>query len=90
MIGYGGLWLVALASLIVAYAAGTSVLQYAYQHGNALTGAGSATLVTNAVPILAAFVLFHETLPHGVWAVLQCAAFAAIVVSAVALGRRER
>jgi hypothetical protein len=88
LIGYGGLWFIALTTLIVAYAVGTSVLQYAYQHGNALTGAGSATLVTNAVPILAAFVLFHETLPHGVRAVLQCAAFAAIVLSAVGLGRK--
>jgi drug/metabolite transporter (DMT)-like permease len=86
LVGYGGWWLVALVSLIVAYAVGTSVLQYAYQHGNALTGAGTATIVTNAVPMVAAFVLFHETLPHGVRAILQPAAFACLVVSATALG----
>ena len=90
LIGYGGWWLLALGSLIVTYAVGTSVLQYAYQHGNALTGAGTATIVTNAVPMVAAFVLFHETLPHGVRAVLQCLAFACLVVSATALGQRDK
>lgn len=90
LVGYGGWWLFALATLIAAYAVGTSVLQYAYQHGNALTGAGTATIVTNAVPMVAAFVLFHETLPHGAGAVLQCLAFACLVVSATALGHREK
>ena len=37
LVGYGGWWLVALATLIIAYAAGTSVLQSAYQQGDALT-----------------------------------------------------
>jgi drug/metabolite transporter (DMT)-like permease len=89
LVGYGGLWLVALATLIVAYATGTSVLQSAYQRGDALTAAGTATMVTNAVPIAAGFVLFDETLPHGVRAVLQVAAFGSLVVSAVALGRQQ-
>jgi hypothetical protein len=89
LVGYGGLWLVALAPLIVAYAVGTSVLQSAYQRGDALTAAGTATMVTNAVPIAAGFVLFGERLPHGPRAVLQVAAFACLVVSAVALGRRQ-
>ena len=79
LVGYGGLWLVALATLIVAYAVGTSVLQSAYQRGDALTAAGTATMVTNAVPIAAGFVLFGETLPHGMRAVLQIAAFASLV-----------
>ena len=89
LVGYGGLWLVALATLIVAYAVGTSVLQSAYQRGDALTAAGTATMVTNAVPIAAGFVLFGETLPHGTRAVLQVAAFACLVASAVALGHRQ-
>jgi len=89
LVGYGGLWLVALAPLIVAYATGTSVLQSAYQRGDALTAAGTATMVTNAIPIAAGFVLFGETLPHGMRAVLQIAAFACLVASAVALGHRQ-
>jgi hypothetical protein len=89
LVGYGGVWLAAIGTLIVAYAAGTSVLQWAYQRGDALTAAGMATMATNAVPIAAGFVLFGETLPHGTRAVLQVAAFACLVVSAVALGRQQ-
>jgi drug/metabolite transporter (DMT)-like permease len=89
LVGYGGWWLVALATLIVAYAVGTSVLQWAYQRGDALTAAGLATMATNAVPIAAGFVLFGETLPHGTRAVLQVAAFACLVASAVALGHQQ-
>ncbi len=89
LVGYGGLWLVALATLIVAYAVGTSVLQLAYQRGDALTAAGMATMAANAVPIAAGFVLFGETLPRGMRAVLQVAAFACLVASAVALGHQQ-
>ena len=89
LVGYGGPWLVALATLIVAYAAGTSVLQWAYQRGDALTAAGTATMVTNAIPIAAGFVLFGEALPHGIRAVAQVAAFACLVASAVALGHQQ-
>jgi len=89
LVGYGGLWLLALASLIVAYAVGTSVLQWAYQRGDALTAAGMATMATNAIPIAAGFVLFGETLPSGTRALLQIAAFGCLVASAVALGRQQ-
>jgi hypothetical protein len=86
LITSGGIWLLALLSLVPCYAAGTSVLQAAFQHGSALTGAGIATLVTNAVPIAAGFVLFGESLPQGVRGALQIAAFASIVASAALLG----
>jgi hypothetical protein len=87
VVTFGGLWLLALLSLVAAYAAGTSVLQAAFQHGSALTSAGTATLVTNAVPIAAGFVLFDESLPSGARGMLQVAAFASIVASAALLGR---
>ncbi len=87
--GYGGPWLAAIGTLIVAYATGTSVLQWAYQRGDALTAAGTATMVTNAVPIAAGFVLLGEKLPSGTRAVLQVTAFACLVVSAVALGHQQ-
>jgi drug/metabolite transporter (DMT)-like permease len=77
-------------SLIIAYGTGTSVLQSAYQRGDALTAAGTATMVTNAVPIVAGFLLFGEVLPHGFRAVLQIGAFACLVLSAVALGQRSQ
>jgi hypothetical protein len=90
LIGYGGLWLLALIPLVIAYGTGTSVLQSAYQSGDALTAAGMATLVTNAVPIVAGFVLFGEKLPSGGSAALQIVAFACLVSSAVALGHQQR
>ncbi len=86
LVSLGGIWLVALVPLVACYAAGTSVLQAAFQHGSALTGAGIATLVTNAVPIAAGFVLFDEALPPGAKGALQIAAFACIVASAGLLG----
>jgi hypothetical protein len=89
LIGYGGLWLIALVSLIVAYSIGSIVLQSAYQRGDALTAAGTSTMVTSGVPIVAGFVLFGETLPRGLRAVAQIAAFSCLVLSAVALGRQD-
>jgi hypothetical protein len=87
LVVYGGVWLLAVLFLIVFYALGTSVLQGAFQHGNALTGAGLATLATNAVPIAAGFVVFGEELPTGAQGTLQLASFASLVASAVLLAR---
>ena len=89
LVVYGGLWLLAAVSLVAFYAAGTSLLQGAFQHGDALTGAGLATLVTNALPIAAGFAVFGEQLPHGVRGVFQVAAFASLVASAVLLTRTD-
>ena len=87
LVVYGGIWLVAVSVLIVCYALGTSILQGAFQHGDAVTGAGLATLTTNAVPIAAGFIVFGEQLPHGVKGALQLAAFASLVFSAAVLAR---
>jgi len=87
LVVYGGTWFVALLPLIVFYAIGTSVLQGAFRHSNALTAAGLATVATNAVPIAAGFVVFGEELPGGADGVLQVAAFASLVVSGTLLGR---
>jgi hypothetical protein len=48
-----------------------------------------ATMVTNAVPIVAGFVLFGERLPRGGLAVLQILAIGCLVLSAVALGHQQ-
>jgi hypothetical protein len=85
----GGVWLVAIVVLIAFYAFGTMRLQAAFQHGDTLTAAGIATLATNAVPIVAGFALFGESLPGGPRTALQVAGFAAVVVSAVALGNPQ-
>ena len=90
LVSSGGIWFLALIPLVLCYAAGTTVLQSAFQHGSALTAAGIATLVTNAVPIAAGFVLFDEELPGGAQGALQIAAFASIVASAGFLGSAAR
>jgi len=90
LVVYGGVWFAAVISLIVCYALGTSVLQGAFRHTDALTAAGLATLATNAVPIAAGFVVFGEQLPHGAKGTLQVAAFASLIVSAAFLARAER
>jgi drug/metabolite transporter (DMT)-like permease len=87
LVVYGGTWLIALVALIVCYALGTSVLQGGFQHGDALTTAGLATLITNAVPIVAGFIVFDEQLPLGGKGVLQLAAFSSLIVSAALLAR---
>jgi drug/metabolite transporter (DMT)-like permease len=79
-----------LACLIVFYGAGTAVLQAAFQRGGALTTAGLSTLLTNALPIAAGMVLFHEPLPSGSVGVLRVAAFAAVIAGAVLLAARGK
>jgi hypothetical protein len=81
----GGWWLLGLVPLVAAYAAGSIELQAAFQHGNALTAAGTATLATNALPIIAGVLLFDQSLPSGWQRVLQLVAFAAIVASGTLL-----
>jgi drug/metabolite transporter (DMT)-like permease len=78
-----------LACLIVFYAAGTGVLQAAFQQGSALTTAGLSTLLTNALPILAGMVLFHEPLPTGWVGAVRVVAFAGVVAGAVLLSTKE-
>jgi hypothetical protein len=75
-----------LLCLIVFYGSGTAVLQAAFQRGGALTTAGLSTLMTNALPIAAGMVLFHEPLPSGWVRVVRIGAFAAVVAGAVLLG----
>jgi drug/metabolite transporter (DMT)-like permease len=87
----GGLQNVAfLVCLIVFYGAGTAVLQAAFQRGGALTTAGLSTLLTNALPIAAGMVLFHEPLPSGWIGAVRVAAFAAVVAGAVLLAARSK
>lgn len=87
----GGLANVAfLLCLIAFYGAGTAVLQAAFQRGGALTTAGLSTLMTNALPIAAGMVLFHEPLPSGWIGAIRVAAFAAVVVGAVLLSTHSK
>ena len=64
-------------------------LQLGFQRGAALATAGVATLLTNALPIGAGIVLFHESLPGGVFGVVRVAAFACVVAGAAMLAHPD-
>ncbi|HLW95052.1 MAG TPA: hypothetical protein VKS25_06730 [Solirubrobacteraceae bacterium] len=85
----GGARIAFAATLIAGYALGTSLLQIGYQRGAALSVAGIATLLTNALPIAAGTVVLHEGIPGGALGVLRVLAFAAVVAGAILLARGE-
>jgi hypothetical protein len=76
--------------LIGGYMLGTALLQIGYQAGGALTVAGIATLLTNALPIAAGTVVLGEPIPGGVLGAVRVLAFAAVVVGAVLLARPQK
>jgi hypothetical protein len=80
---------VLVAAVIVSYGAGTSVLQAGFQRGSPLVTAGIATLLTNALPIVAGMTIFGEPLPDGWLGAVRIAAFAAVVGGAFFLGDRK-
>jgi hypothetical protein len=73
--------------MLVGYALGTALLQIGYQAGGALTVAGLATLLTNALPIAAGTVVLDEPVPSGALGAVRLFAFAAVVIGAVLLAR---
>src|SRR5947208_4912976 len=74
-----------LACLITFYAVGTIVLQAGFQRGGALTTVGLATLLTNALPIAAGMLVFHEPFPGGWVGAVRIIAFAAVISGAALL-----
>lgn len=85
---FGGGWFVVVVPLLAAYGLGSVQLQAAFQHGDALTAAGVATLATNAVPIAAGIVLLRQSLPGGPLRIVEFVAFGLLVVSGALLTRR--
>ena len=77
-------------ALIAFYSLGTMVLQAGFQRANPLVTAGIATLLTNALPIAAGMTIFEEPLPSGTLGALRIAAFALVILGAVALARHQR
>jgi hypothetical protein len=86
----GGARAAFVVTLIVGYTLGTALLQIGYQAGGALTVAGLATLLTNAVPIAAGTIILDEAVPGGLLGGLRVLAFAAVTVGAVFLARPEK
>lgn len=83
----GGARIAFVVPLILGYTLGTSLLQLGYQAGGALTVAGLATLLTNALPILAGTLVLEEPVPSGVLGAVRILAFVAVSVGAVLLSR---
>jgi hypothetical protein len=73
--------------MLLGYSLGTALLQIGYQSGGALTVAGLATLLTNALPIAAGTVVLDEPVPSGALGAVRLFAFAAVVIGAVLLAR---
>jgi hypothetical protein len=76
--------------VIAGYSLGTLFLQLGYQKGGALTVAGLATLLTNALPIAAGTVVLGEPVPSGVFGGVRILAFAAVTLGAILLARPDR
>jgi hypothetical protein len=87
---HGGTRFAFAIGLVIGYTAGTALLQVGYQAGGALTVAGLATLLTNALPIAAGAVIFDEPVPSGIWGVLRILAFGLVTVGAFLLARPEK
>jgi hypothetical protein len=85
----GGARTAFLITLIAGYTLGSSFVQLGYQRGGALTVAGLATLITNALPIAAGTIVLHESIPPGAWGALRILAFAAVTAGAILLARPD-
>jgi len=76
-----------VVTLVLGYLLGTLLLQVGYQSGEALTVAGIATLLTNALPIAAGTVVLDEPVPGGAYGALRVLAFAAVTAGGFFLAR---
>jgi hypothetical protein len=83
----GGLWIVLVPVILALHGAAFVALQFGFQRGRALATAGTSTLLTNALPIVAGLVVFDEQLPGGVYATLRIVSFAGVVLGATLLAR---
>jgi hypothetical protein len=85
----GGARTLLAIGVIAGYTLGTALLQLGYQRGGALTVAGIATLLTNALPIAAGGFVLDEPMPSGIYGVLRLFAFAAVTIGAILLAKPD-
>jgi hypothetical protein len=81
----GGARVAFLITLIAGYALGSIHLQIGYQRGAALTVAGLATLLTNALPIAAGTIVLGEQVPAGALGAVRVLAFVAVIGGSILL-----
>jgi hypothetical protein len=83
----GGGRLAFVPALLACHGLAFICLQLAFQRGGRLATAGLAVLWTNALPIAAGTALFGESLPEGPRGAARVAAFALVLIGAVALAQ---
>lgn len=86
---FGGAWLLLVPIVLAAHGGAFITLQLAFQRGGALATAGTASLLTNALPIAAGLALFAERVPGGALGVVRIVSFGCVVVAASMLARRS-
>ena len=77
-----------MPALLACHGLAFVALQLGFQRGGALATAGVATLLTNALPIVAGTRSSARGCPDGALGVLRVLAFAAVVIGAGAIARR--
>jgi hypothetical protein len=85
----GGAAVAFTAAVLTCHGLAFVALQLGFQRGGALATAGVSTLLTNALPILAGTILFHEGLPGGPLGAVRVAAFTAVVAGAALLASTD-
>jgi hypothetical protein len=90
LVTQGGPRIAFLVTLAAGYALGTMLLQLGYQRGEALTVAGLATLLTNALPIAAGTIVLGEPVPSGGLGAVRILAFVGVVAGSILLAAPER
>jgi hypothetical protein len=86
---FGGTWLLLVPIVLAAHGGAFVVLQLAFQRGGSLATAGTASLLTNALPIAGGLVLFNERVPGGLLGVARIVSFGCVVLAASMLARRS-
>ena len=81
----GGVHLVFVPAVLALHGLAFVALQLGFQRGRPLETAGSASLLTNALPILAGSILYAESLGVGAGELLRLLSFASVVAGALAL-----
>jgi hypothetical protein len=86
----GGVRLVLVPIVLAASGLAFAALQLGFQRGSRMATAGLATLWTNALPIVAGMVVFHEQFPPGAPGAARIVAFVVLVAAATVLARSQR
>ena len=81
----GGAHLAFAPAVLALHGLAFVALQLGFQRGRPLETAGTASLLTNALPILAGSVLYAESLGAGAGEVLRLLSFASVIAGALAL-----